>query len=427
MSLYKRENGYWYIDITDPRIPGGRLPVSAKTKRKAEAEKRHAAIVTLIERGEVEIVGRIGKPAKKGGVDVRKVQQAVASDDLDILRADTASGPTMLGEAVDRLLQVVRATREPGTVMAYESVLGSLEDHFGVRRGGEKGEIVTDTALAGITIDQVQAWLHGPKKTTGGNPWSARRQSVARALANKLFRAEMARSEERAELTGTRQEIRRNPVAAVERVKIRQTRIVFLSPEEWRRLIDGARDRPIAAGLGLWCLAGLRLMEVAHLRTDIDVVLDAAAPYVEIQPRGGEYPWRAKTDRSNRRVPVGKGSELHRLLSRHVELGYAGARYFIRPSDADRPYGPQGIRELAKQAFQAAGIKWGGKGDALTVHSLRHTFVSWLVQRDVQAMKIARLIGDRPEQVYATYGHLLPDDLDAVVSLVDRIATRKEK
>jgi integrase len=349
---------------------------------------------------------------------------AVADGDLDGLREVSGVGPAMIGQAVDRLIALTRATRERGTLEVYVSVLRNLESHFGVSR--EKGgAILNDAPLSSVMMDDIQRWLYGPKETNGGNPWSPRRQDVARSLAGKLFRIEIVRSQERAEMTGGRQEIRRNPVEAVGRPRIRQTRVAFLSPVEWRRLIEAAEDRPVAAALGLWCLAGLRLMEAAHIRTDIDIALTGNMPHIEIQPRDGEYPWKAKTDRSNRRIPLIKGSELHRILERHVDLGYAGDRYFIRPANADRPYGPIGLRKIARKAFEAAGIKWGGQGDALTVHSLRHTFVSWLVQQDVQAMKIAKLIGDRPEQVYQTYGHLLPEDLNAVVSIIDRVAEGK--
>jgi integrase len=238
---------------------------------------------------------------------------------------------------------------------------------------------------------------------------------------------EIARSEERAEQTGMKAEIRRNPAASIDRPSIRQTRVVFLLPNEWRRLIEVATDTPVAAALGLWCLAGLRFHEAVHLRTDIDIIVDSPSPRIEIQPRGGQYPWRAKTDRSNRRIPVPFLGELHKLLLRHIELGYAGDRYFLRPDRDDRPYHEESLRKMAKRTFIAAGIKWGTEGDALTVHSLRHTFVSWLVQQDVQAMKIAKLIGDKPEQVYHTYGHLLPDDLHTVVKVLDNVARGEGK
>jgi integrase len=53
---------------------------------------------------------------------------------------------------------------------------------------------------------------------------------------------------------------------------------------------------------------------------------------------------------------------------------------------------------------------------------MRHTFVSWMVQRDVSPLKVAELIGDTAEQVMKTYGHLAPRDLSRAVSIIDDVA-----
>lgn len=428
MSLYRRPNGYYAIDVTDARLPDGRLAISARTKKKGEADKRHATVLLMIEQGRTEILALLGKPAKAGGISIALLQQAVSRDELGALAsgAGRESATVWMGEAIDRLLRTVKATRSPATHEVYSNLLGALERKFGVTRDA-KGKITADVSLASVTIDQLGDWLHEPKeKAVGGKEWSPRRQHAARIIVQKLFRTEIARSEERAHQTGTPQELKRNPMAHVQRAKIRQTRVEFLRPAEWRVLIGKAEDRPIAAGLALWCLAGLRLMEAAYLRPGLDLILDGDRPVIKVQARKGEHPWRPKTDRSERDVPIVPGGELHRLLLRHRELGYAGERYFIHPAREDRPYGPEGLRKLAKEVFVAAGIRWGGLGDALSIHSLRHTFVSWLVQEDVQALKIARLIGDRAEQIYNTYGHLLPSDLETVMRVSDGIAKERK-
>ena len=60
------------------------------------------------------------------------------------------------------------------------------------------------------------------------------------------------------------------------------------------------------------------------------------------------------------------------------------------------------------------------RGDGATFHTLRHTFASWLVQKDVQLMKVAKLMGDNTEVVEKTYAHLMPKDLRRAVNLLGR-------
>jgi integrase len=428
--IFRRPNGMWAIDFQDARV--GRVSVSARTKRKAEASARERVLRQVVEWGESQIVERL----KRQEIHIAEVEAAAnAGEDeraylLEQLRgAVEDQGRHTMGAAVDRLLRAVEATREPSTVGAYRNYLSDAERFFGVQRGSE-GQVVRDVDMRTVQeSDRWRAWLVEPKPPRGHGkrtgepvPWSPKTQSLARAVVGRLWREEIQRATERAELEGRRPALRLNPIKATERPRVRQNRVAFLSPEEWRVLIDRNEGHPMAAPLALGCLAGLRLMEAGNLRSGVDVVLTGERPRIIVQPRSGEFAWRPKTDRSIREIPIPPGGELHRILLRHVEDGYAGDRYLIRPAGHDRPFSRKHLGSLMKEAFQRAGIKYGRKGDALTPHSLRHTFVSWLVQRDVQALKIARLIGDRPEQVYNTYGHLFSSDLDNVMALGDRIA-----
>lgn len=409
--IYRKPSGVYAIDFSDRRV--GRVALSARTRKKAEATRRESALRALLDAGEVDLVRATGK---KDGPHIADVQAAVESGDVGRLRA-AADINHDLGRAIDRLMQDVKGGRETGTWEVYRWLFADMERHFGVVREG--GRVVQDVPMAAVTSDMLRAWMREPKATNRNQPWSRRRQKLARALVGRLWKTELHRSAELADLANLPPALTRNPVAGVEAPKIRQTRVVFLSPLEWRTLSRITEGQPIRALLGLWCLAGLRQQEGAHLRTDIDVVLDGPAPHIKVQPRDGEYPWRPKTDRSIRDVPV--CAELLSILQDHVRLGFSGERYFTHPIAGDRPYGAQRLMTMAREAFEAAGIKYGSEGDALTIHSLRHTFASWLAQRDVQLLKIAALLGDRVEQVAAVYAHLCPSDLDRAVAVIDDV------
>jgi integrase len=182
-------------------------------------------------------------------------------------------------------------------------------------------------------------------------------------------------------------------------------------------LSEHTRGKPERALYGLGCLAGLRQQEAAHLRTGIDV--DLAAREIRVQPRTGDDEWGTKTEGSVRVVPV--SDELLLILDEHVRLGFAGERYFVHPAIADRPLGSSTIATWTRRDMEAVGLRYGRHvGDALTFHSLRHTFASWLVQRREPIPVVADLIGDDPVMVLKVYGHHSPSDRTSAIASIDR-------
>jgi integrase len=201
-----------------------------------------------------------------------------------------------------------------------------------------------------------------------------------------------------------------NPWKEVTPADRKTTRHSFLSHEEFAVLIRKHRGHPLCAALATCTLAGLRARELTHLRTDIDMVLgdSAAASVIHVQSREGEHGWDTKNPNSVRTVPVHE--DLYPLLVEHRESGYAGRRYFFRTSRADKPLGYWTLRDSAQSGFEAVGLRYGREGDALTLHSLRHTFASWLAQEGVASRDIARLMGNTADEVDRTYAHLMPSD-----------------
>jgi integrase len=136
-----------------------------------------------------------------------------------------------------------------------------------------------------------------------------------------------------------------------------------------------------------------------------------------VRERGGSIPWRPKSKNSERDVPM--PDDLHEILAAHIASGYAGRTFLIHTPGKDKPISHSLLIKWTRAAFGAAGIEYGRKKDALTFHSLRHTYASWLTQAGMHPKKVARLIGDRPEQVLKTYGHLAEDDHDEAVEMLN--------
>lgn len=54
----------------------------------------------------------------------------------------------------------------------------------------------------------------------------------------------------------------------------------------------------------------------------------------------------------------------------------------------------------------------------LNVHSLRHTFASWLVQTGVSIYEVQKLLGHSDIKVTQIYAHLAPNELHDVVGRI---------
>ncbi len=55
----------------------------------------------------------------------------------------------------------------------------------------------------------------------------------------------------------------------------------------------------------------------------------------------------------------------------------------------------------------------------LNLHSLRHTFASWLVQRGVSIYEVSKLLGHSDIIVTEIYSHLRAEDLRESVNLLN--------
>lgn len=407
------------IHIRDERLSGGRMDISAQTTDPAERDARMASVVQLLgtDKGRA-IVDRLR--ARKATIE--QVHAAVQSLDLASLEpapeeAAPTARPVMLGQVIDDWFRVLEgADRAPDTIETYRSIVRSLEASFGVVRE-PGGKIVQDVAVGSIPRSAGERWLTEPKETTGGKPWAPSTQTVAHSIPAQLWDRAIAEDEERAEKYGTERTVTRNfwrkqgSRKGVKAARIRKTRVEFLQRDEAARLLRVLKGTAYAAWVATGLYAGLRPGEIANLRRAVDVDLDARL--LRVQPRKGEHAWRTKTDNSVRNVPM--HPRLTRWIERHIRAGFAGDLYLFRQPGTDRPIGRSTWRTWTKNAFELGGIRYGRKKDALTAHSLRHTFASWLTIADVHPLKIARLMGDEVEMVMRTYAHLVPEDLhDAI-------------
>jgi integrase len=394
-----------YFDRRHERFRGGRLAISLRTSDPDLAHERHAVLTQLMQRGDWSVLEAI----RAGDMHISDAQAALREGDMERLRRKGADVPR-LGPAIERFMQRKEATRAAGTVAQYRVRL---------RRFVEAHD--PDLDMSSFTSQEARDYLFADKEHAGGRPWAPTTQEAVRVCLGALWQMVMDEESEAKAQRGVASSIKANPWKGLDMPELRPTRAVFLAPEEWRDLDRSMVGQPYRVLVGFAFLAGLRQSEIRYLRPGIDVLIEDPEPIVRVQSRVGGHPWRTKTRRSERDVPITPA--LVRIIRDHIDLGYSGDRYLIRVPGEDAPISDGTAMRWTREAFEVAGIEYGRDGDGLTLHSGRHTYASWLAQEAVPLNVVAALIGDTTKVVEEVYAHLVPDTYRTAVQHIERKAS----
>lgn len=190
-------------------------------------------------------------------------------------------------------------------------------------------------------------------------------------------------------------DIETNPMANLRKPVVPPSEIKVLSTDDVRRLLATCAgrtsvDRRDRALLTLMLDTGLRLSEVARLRTD-DIGDDN---YVRVYGKGRK--WRT----------VALGITAATALRRWMRLLPTGSEHLWMGSKG--PLTPTGIRKAIERRGRATGID-------LHPHQLRHTFVDNWLRNGGSEVDLARLCGwtsTRMAERYALFHFNLPARLE---------------
>lgn len=175
-----------------------------------------------------------------------------------------------------------------------------------------------------------------------------------------------------------------------------------MSAEEIRKLIDTVKNLKHRTIIMLLYSSGLRVSEIAHLKI-------------------------ADIDSKSMRIKVvqGKGAkDRYTLLSEQVLLElrayyliYKPKEYLFNGQRTGQPMSVRNIQLLVQQALAAIGLT----SKHYTVHTIRHSFATHLVDNGTDLHTVKELLGHSSMQTTMRYLHLTTGRIQAVVNPYDTL------
>ena len=195
-------------------------------------------------------------------------------------------------------------------------------------------------------------------------------------------------------------------LSRIPRIKVSKKLPVVLSYSEIQGIFERVGNLKHRTMLTTIYSAGLRVSEAAHLKvSDID------------------------SKRMLIRVNQGKGNQdRYTLLAESALLMLRQYWVICRPVDwlfpgtgKDRPIHVTSIQKVFKQARQEAGIR-----KPASVHTLRHSFATHLLETGADVSHIQTLLGHKSVKITAIYLHVSRKDLTGIVSPLDFFQAREK-
>lgn len=371
----------------------GRVHLRLKTKNRDVAMARHTALQQLLDTGEP--LRDVVEALRARKITIEAVAECVRGKlPFDTLRPST--WPT-LGAGRDQYLAHLEAGE--GSLKTTANVDSGLAHALAFFGEGRR--------LESITYDDVTEY----KAYLGGLGLHPNTVGLYMTKFGALYTFLQDRELKRAAQQKRAPATIYSPLDRDDHVPARQTtRVRFCTEEEAELLLTAAPDRVrLAVALGLF--AGLRAGEMLALRPGVD--LDLEHGIIFVQAREG---WAPKY-KKNREVPI--STALRPYVESHL-ADFADAAYCFPGQDEGKPRSLRNLEYMFTRIVTDAGLQPGREHpEGVTVHTLRHTFASWLVMAGADLLTVSRLMGHSSiKTVQDVYSHLSPQHRLATVELL---------
>ena len=310
----------------------------------------------------------------------------------------TWTDPKLSGQTFGALAErwvATKATRAPKTVAGYRSLLDTLV----LPRWG-------DAPLRDMTFDALQVWITGLSANGSvrreGRSLSASRVRQAHQLVGAVLKFAVKAKH-----------LAANPAEGIELPRLPEGEQRYLTHEQLHRVaVACGRYRTMIFVLG-YC--GLRFGEAAALKVaDVDIAgrrirVRRSVTYVT----GTGLVEGAPKNHTARTVPV--PAFVAGLLA--TELEDRGGDELAFPPPRGEYLAIENVRHPFAKAVAAVGCP------GVRLHDLRHTCASLAISAGANVKVVQRLLGHKTATLTLDrYGHLFPDDLDAVADAFDSAA-----
>jgi integrase len=318
------------------------------------------------------------------------------SDQVTGTWTDPSLSGVTFGAMADRWLST-KATRSAKTVAGYRSLLDTVVSPRWAR-----------VPLREIRYEDLQVWISG-LSADGSVRFEGKGLSASRVRqAHQLVGAVLKFAVKAKHLPA-------NPSEGIELPRLPETEQRYLSHEQLHRVaVASGRLRTLVLVLG-YC--GLRFGEATALRvSDVDVTarrirVRRSVTYVRRTGRV-EGPTKNHTSRT---VPV--PALVAKLLATEIADRAPEALVFT----SARSGGYLTLAQ-ARYAFTKAAKAIEGC-DGVRIHDLRHTCAALAISAGANVKVLQKLLGHKSAVLTLDrYGHLFPDDLDAVATALDAAA-----
>jgi integrase/recombinase XerC len=198
-----------------------------------------------------------------------------------------------------------------------------------------------------------------------------------------------------------------NPVDRVEKPKLRRRPNDWLRDDEDRAVLDAPLTEQERIVIWLLRWTGLRIGEACALRIE-DVDFDRE----EIRVR------ESKSDAGLRVVPIVPelNVELRKWIATLRRRGLDRSDGPLLATGRGTPMKPQFAWRLVKRVAHRADVRATPTGSAISPHTLRRTFGSYLLNRGVRMEVVSKLLGHADTRVtQAAYAQLLDETIRAEV------------
>jgi site-specific recombinase XerD len=191
---------------------------------------------------------------------------------------------------------------------------------------------------------------------------------------------------------------------------------LVMSPDEMKRLLAVASSRKARVMLSLGYGCGLRAGEVVRLKVKH---IDTAQKIIRVEQGKG---------RKDRQVMLSRATLnlLRQWWKVRPARGDAGTpveeRFLFPGRKAGEPMSTRQLNRLFHKAAEAAGIKKG-----VTLHGLRHSFATHLLERGTHIRTLQALLGHSKPETTARYAHVATGMIAAVESPLDLLSQPDKK